>query len=78
MKNLLLNTFQIGFLYKALLHSKDYHFRVLKCIIFYQPLQTMNIPVAIVEDNTDIRQALEQIIEMADGYTLAGSCINGH
>lgn len=37
----------------------------------------MNIPVAIVEDNNDIRQALEQIIEMAEGYTLAGSCING-
>ena len=77
MENLLLNTFQIDFLYKALLHSKDYHFRVLKYIIFYPPLQTMNIPVAIVEDNTDIRQALEQIIEMADGYTLAGSCVNG-
>ena len=37
----------------------------------------MNIPVAIVEDNNDIRQALEQIISTADGYTLAGSCING-
>lgn len=37
----------------------------------------MNIPVAIVEDNNDIRQALEQIITMAEGYTLAGSCING-
>ena len=37
----------------------------------------MNISVAIVEDNNDIRQALEQIITMADGYTLAGSCING-
>lgn len=37
----------------------------------------MNIRVAIVEDNNDIRQALEQIIEMAEGYTLAGSCING-
>ncbi len=37
----------------------------------------MNIPVAIVEDNHDIRQALEQIISMAPGYTLAGSCING-
>ncbi len=37
----------------------------------------MNISVAIVEDNDDIRQALEQIITMADGYTLAGSCING-
>ncbi len=37
----------------------------------------MNIAVAIVEDNNDIRQALEQIISMAEGYTLAGSCING-
>ena len=37
----------------------------------------MNISVAIVEDNNDIRQALEQIIEMSDGYSLAGSCING-
>jgi len=37
----------------------------------------MNISVAIVEDNNDIRQALEQIITTADGYTLAGSCING-
>jgi DNA-binding NarL/FixJ family response regulator len=37
----------------------------------------MNISVAIVEDNHDIRNALEQIIDMAEGYTLAGSCING-
>ncbi len=37
----------------------------------------MNIPVAIVEDNHDIRNALEQIIEMSDGYTLAGSCVSG-
>ena len=37
----------------------------------------MNISVAIVEDNNDIRQALEQIISMTEGYTLAGSCING-
>lgn len=37
----------------------------------------MNISVAIVEDNNDIRNALEQIIGMADGYTLAGSCVNG-
>ncbi len=37
----------------------------------------MNISVAIVEDNHDIRNALEQIIDMADGYTLAGSCVNG-
>lgn len=37
----------------------------------------MSISVAIVEDNNDIRYALEQIIEMADGYTLSGSCING-
>jgi len=31
----------------------------------------MNISVAIVEDNHDIRHALEQIITMADGYMLA-------
>jgi DNA-binding NarL/FixJ family response regulator len=37
----------------------------------------MNIPIAIVEDNHDIRNALEQIIEMSEGYTLAGSCISG-
>ncbi len=37
----------------------------------------MNIPVAIVEDNHDIRNALEQIIESADGYTLVCSCVNG-
>ena len=37
----------------------------------------MSISVAIVEDNSDIRQALEQIISMAEGYTLAGSCVNG-
>ncbi|MEN9568869.1 MAG: hypothetical protein RL172_100 [Bacteroidota bacterium] len=37
----------------------------------------MTIPVAIVEDNNDIRHALEQIIEMSDGYQLDCSCING-
>ncbi len=37
----------------------------------------MDISVTIVEDNQDIRHALEQIIEMADGYSLAGSYING-
>lgn len=37
----------------------------------------MDISIAIVEDNNDIRHALEQIIEMADGYFLAGSYING-
>jgi DNA-binding NarL/FixJ family response regulator len=37
----------------------------------------MDISVAIVEDNNDIRYALEQIIDMADGYTLSGSCVNG-
>lgn len=34
-------------------------------------------PVAIVEDNYDIRLALEQIVEASDDYTLAGSCISG-
>jgi len=37
----------------------------------------MNQSVAIVEDNNDIRLALEQIIESSSDYTLAGSCING-
>lgn len=36
----------------------------------------MDITVAIVEDNNDLRNALEQII-MTDEYKLAGSCING-
>jgi DNA-binding NarL/FixJ family response regulator len=36
----------------------------------------MNISVAIVEDNNDIRHALEQIIEMSEGYELTCSCIN--
>ena len=37
----------------------------------------MNISVAIVEDNHDIRNALEQIIDAAEGYTLVCSCVNG-
>ena len=37
----------------------------------------MKISVAIVEDNNDIRLALEQIIESSEEYTLAGSCISG-
>lgn len=37
----------------------------------------MKISVAIVEDNNDIRFALEQIIEMSDYCELAGSCISG-
>ncbi len=37
----------------------------------------MNISIAIVEDNHDIRLALEQIIGMADCYTVAGSYISG-
>ena len=36
-----------------------------------------NIPVAIVEDNSDIRQALADIIEQADGYELVCTCNNG-
>ena len=34
------------------------------------------ISVCIVEDNDDIRQSLEQIIMMADGYELSGSFIS--
>ena len=37
----------------------------------------MNISVAIVEDNNDIRHALEQIIESDSDYILAGSCCSG-
>jgi len=37
----------------------------------------MKIPVSIVEDNNDIRSALEQIIEMSDYCELAGSCASG-
>ena len=37
----------------------------------------MNKSVAIVEDNNDIRLALEQIIESSDDFTLAGSCVTG-
>jgi DNA-binding NarL/FixJ family response regulator len=37
----------------------------------------MKIPVAIVEDNNDIRLALEQIVDMSDYCELSGSCING-
>ena len=40
-------------------------------------LYSMNITVSIVEDNHDIRNALEQIIDMTEGFTLAGSCNNG-
>jgi DNA-binding NarL/FixJ family response regulator len=37
----------------------------------------MNISVAIVEDNNDIRQALEQIIKSSGDFTLAGSYSTG-
>jgi DNA-binding NarL/FixJ family response regulator len=37
----------------------------------------INNSVAIVEDNNDIRQALEQIIESSTDFTLAGSCTTG-
>jgi len=36
-----------------------------------------NNSVAIVEDNHDIRHALEQIIESSNDFTLAGSCVTG-
>lgn len=37
----------------------------------------MNITVGIVEDNHDIRKALEEIVEMAPGFKLICSCVNG-
>ena len=37
----------------------------------------MEISVGIVEDNHDIRNALEQIIESSAGFRLACSCVNG-
>jgi DNA-binding NarL/FixJ family response regulator len=37
----------------------------------------INNSVAIVEDNNDIRQALEQIIASSNDFTLAGSCTTG-
>ena len=37
----------------------------------------MNQSVAIVEDNNDIRQALEQIIKSSGEFTFAGSCTTG-
>jgi DNA-binding NarL/FixJ family response regulator len=43
----------------------------------YQLCKMMQIPVCIVEDVTDIRQALEQIIELSDNCVLAGSFSSG-
>jgi DNA-binding NarL/FixJ family response regulator len=37
----------------------------------------VKIPVAIVEDNTEIRNAIEQIIELSDNYKLVCSCPTG-
>lgn len=37
----------------------------------------MRTSVAIVEDNNDIRLALEEIIDSSDNYSLAGSCSSG-
>ncbi len=37
----------------------------------------MIISIAIVEDNNDIRHALEQIIGMAEGFSICCSCVNG-
>lgn len=36
-----------------------------------------NIRVAIVEDNNDLRHVLEQIVSIAKGFAMVGSCING-
>lgn len=37
----------------------------------------MRVPVAIVEDKSDIRLALEKIIEISDRFEVACSCVNG-
>ena len=37
----------------------------------------MSIPISIVEDNEDIRNALEQIISMTEGFELRCSCESG-
>lgn len=37
----------------------------------------MDITVCIVDDNEDIRNALEEIVSMADGYKLAGAFSSG-
>ena len=47
------------------------------CFYYSSFAINMKIPVAIVEDNNDIRSALEQIIEMSDYCELAGSCVSG-
>ena len=59
------------------LRGINYHKVVLQCRHFNSNLHIMDIEVAIVEDNNDIRQALEQIIDMTDGFILAGSCTSG-
>ncbi len=46
-------------------------------IIYTSFVFNMNIPVAIVEDNHDIRLALEEIIDSADECKFVGSCTNG-
>ena len=51
---------------------KNYHKMVLQ-FPKASELYLMTISVCIVDDNKDIRSALEQIILMAEGYTLAGS-----
>jgi DNA-binding NarL/FixJ family response regulator len=43
----------------------------------YDQICKMNNTVAIVEDNNDIRLALEQIITYSGDYILAGSCATG-
>jgi DNA-binding NarL/FixJ family response regulator len=40
-------------------------------------IYSVKIPVAIVEDNTEIRNAIEQIIELSDNYKLVCSCPTG-
>jgi DNA-binding NarL/FixJ family response regulator len=47
---------------------------VLKDLLKRKTFAVMDINVCIVDDNKDIRSALEQIISMSEGYNLVGSC----
>jgi DNA-binding NarL/FixJ family response regulator len=46
-------------------------------IAFFLELYRMNTSVAIVEDNSSIREAMELIVQLSSKYRLVGSFING-